>query len=144
MSAATVTGTVLTSPYIMVNSVDLTSFLVDIKFDNSKDLFESGASGKTGKARFAGLADHKLTCTFNQDFTAATGVDAVLRGIVGTAVPIIISQTSQPESATNPEYSFYGMLESYNPFGDGAVGQPQRVTVTFVLGDGVPATADVS
>jgi hypothetical protein len=144
MAAGTVTGTVLTAPYFMINSVDLSAYVTSIKFENEKEMFLSGASGKTGKARFAGLQDHKLTVTMHQDFTAGSYPDATLRGIIGTAVPIIISQAAQPEGATNPEYAFYGAFYSYNPFGDGAVGQPQDITLEIYLADGAPATADVT
>ena len=86
MAAGTVTGTVLTSPYFMLNSVDLSSFVTDIKFDNELEMFLSGASGKTGKARFTGLADAKLTVKLNQSF-AASGPDVTIRAAgIGVAV----------------------------------------------------------
>lgn len=144
MAAAAVTGTVLTAPYFSFNSVDLSSFVTDIKFDNEVEIFLSGASGKTGKARFSGLADHKITVTLNQSFTAATGVDQAIRASLGTAVPVKIGQSSGTASSTNPTYTFYGAVFSYNPFGDGAVGQPQKVSFEIYLADGVPATPVVT
>lgn len=141
MPAADVTGTILKSPYLNVNSKDLSSYVCDISFSNEvkEELSGAGAANKTGVARFGGIKDHKLTVTLNQSFVAAE-VDATLRGILGTAVPIVVGQSSGTASATNTVYSFYGMIFSYDPFGGGSVTQPQRVKIDILLADGVAAT----
>jgi hypothetical protein len=141
MAAGTVTGTVLYQPYFMVNSVDLSTYVTEIAFSNEvkEELSGAGAATRTGVSRFGGIKDHKLTVTLNQDF-AATKVDATLKGIIGTAVPIVIGQTSATASATNTVYSFYGIFFAYDPFGGGSVGTPQRVKLEILLADGVPAS----
>jgi hypothetical protein len=141
MAAGTVTGTVLYQPYLMVNSKDLSTYVTEIAFSNEvkEELSGAGAATRTGVSRFGGEKDHILTVTLNQSFVAAE-VDATLRGIIGTAVPIVVGQTGATASATNTVYSFYGMFFSYDPFGGGSVGRPQRVKLEIKLADGVPAT----
>jgi hypothetical protein len=143
MAAATVTGTVLTDPKFKINSKDLSAYVTSINFDNSKEMFMSKASGKTGQARFPGIIDQNVKVTLHQNY-AAGEVDATLRGIIGSAVEIIIGQSSFTAGPTNPVYTFYGMFTNYDMFGGGQVTQPQDITLDIFLADGVPATAVVS
>ena len=143
MPVATVTGAVLVKPYLMIGTTDLSAFVTDIHLADEYAEIESGAGGKTGKARFAGLQDQVIKVTMNQGF-AAGGPDVTIRGVRGSSFLVTLRQSTDARGAENPEYAYYGQIFSYDPFGGGAVGAKQEITVDIKLADGVPATPDVS
>lgn len=134
---------VLTDAFVNINAVDLSDHVKSVKLNYSAELQEATAMGNTAKARKAGLKDASAEIEFYQDYDAAK-VDATIFPLVGvqTAVRIRESKTN-PISATNPEYQFNGIVESYPPLGAG-VGEMHMTTVTIPASDGVALIRDTT
>lgn len=126
---------VLTNAKLLVNSVDLSSWVRQISIEYSAAEVESTAMGNAGQARLAGLLDWSMDVTFAQDF-ALTEVDATLFPLVGAAFFAIEARpVNTARTTTNPAYVGNGILPSYKPMGQ-KVGALAEATVKFVGADG--------
>lgn len=127
---------VLTDVDVVLNSVDLSDHVKQIRVQYSAEEQDKTAMGDSARRRHGGLKDFMVELTFNQDF-AAGEVDATLFPIVGSVVPIVIKPTSGSVSATNPSYSGNVLVQSYEPL-SGSVGDNADASVSLP-GDGVLA-----
>jgi len=126
---------VLTDPYVMINLVDLSDCVSEVRLSYSAEEKPIRPGGKTSQTRLAGIKDWKADLIFYQDF-AATKVDATLFGIVGTQVACIFRADSDTVGETNPEFTGNGTIFEYSPI-DGAVGDEMTAPVSIMGSDGV-------
>ncbi len=125
--------TVFTNGSVTINGVDLSDHVADITLDLKVADVDLTAMGDGGKKRLPGLQDNQMQLTFWQDF-AGSNVDATLYPIFtgGTAVACKVWSNGTTGSATNPWYSFNGVLIDYPPIA-GAVGTGLQSKVTFAV-----------
>ena len=120
---------------VMVNSVDLTTYVTNVEVIKGADPVEitaMSASSTNGHIFTGGLQNNSVTINFNQDF-AATKVHATLKGLVGTPTTVVVRPTSATAAAgTNPDFTLTSALMSeYRPI-LGAVGDLATVgAITF-------------
>lgn len=120
----------------VINSVDLSDHVREIKLDMSADDLDATAMGASSKTHVVGLRDDRMEITFLQDY--ATGkVDATLSPLVSssTGVTVVVKPTSAAVSATNPSYTMTALLFDYSPI-DAEVGQISMPEVTLLPAPG--------
>jgi len=126
---------VLTNAKLLVNAVDLSSYVRQISIDYSAAEVESTAMGNAGQARIAGLLDWSMDVTLAQDW-ALTEVDATLFPLVGAAFFAVEARpVNTGRSTTNPAYVGNGILPSYKPIGQ-KVGALAEAVIKIVGADG--------
>src|SRR5882672_10659359 len=109
---------VLTNAFCLLNTVDLSDHVREVKVTYKADTPENTAMSQTTKNRLPGLKDWEIDITFNQDFAAAK-VDATLFPLVGAvAFAIEIRPDAGARSATNPAYTGNCLLGEYPPLGN--------------------------
>ena len=129
---------------LVVNSVDLSDHVREIKIDMSADDLDATGMSATSKTHAVGLRDDRVEVTFLQDYASAK-VDATLSGLVSssTGFQVVVKPTSAAPSPTNPSYTLTALLFDYSPI-DAAVGEISMPEVTFLPAPGssiVRATA---
>jgi hypothetical protein len=124
----------------VVNSVDLSDHVREIKIDMSAEDLDATAMGADSRAHAVGLRDDRMEVTFLQDY-AATKVDATLAPLVSssTGVTVVVKPTSAAVSATNPSYTMTALLFDYSPI-DATVGEISMPEVTFLPAPGSKIT----
>ncbi len=88
--------------------------------------------GAVSREHAPGLRNDQISGDFFQDF-ASGSLDAVLAPLVGSATgtSIIAAYNGSTFSATNPSYSFTGILLEYHPIA-GEVGAANMTPFTFL------------
>jgi len=119
---------------VLVNAVDLTTYVTNVEVVKAVDSVESTAmssSSTNGHTFVGGIQNNTVTISFNQDF-AATKVNATLTALVGVQTTVVVRPTSAAVGATNPNFTLTGALMSeYRPV-TGAVGDLATVgAITF-------------
>jgi hypothetical protein len=119
---------------VLVNSVDLTTYVTNVEVVKAVDSVEStsmSSSSTNGHTFVGGIQNNTVTISFNQDF-AATKVNATLTALVGVQTTVVVRPTSAVVGATNPNFTLTGALMSeYRPV-TGAVGDLATVgAITF-------------
>lgn len=122
---------VLTDAFVSVDGNDISSHIVDVTVDYRSELQDDTAMGLTSRRRKGGLKDWTITARAKNDW-AASQVDSILFPLVGTTFTVIVRPVNTGGvSATNPNYSGTGILESYTPLGN-AVGESAETTFTIL------------
>jgi hypothetical protein len=119
---------------VLVNAVDLTTYVTNVEVVKAVDSVESTSMSSTstnGHTFVGGIQNNTVTISFNQDF-AATKVNATLTALVGVQTTVVVRPTSAVVGATNPNFTLTGALMSeYRPV-TGAVGDLATVgAITF-------------
>jgi hypothetical protein len=119
---------------VLVNTVDLTTYVTNVEVVKAVDSVESTTMSSTstnGHQFVGGIQNNTVTISFNQDF-AATKVNATLTALVGVQTTVVVRPTSAVVGATNPNFTLTGALMSeYRPV-TGAVGDLATVgAITF-------------
>lgn len=120
---------VLTDAYVVINGVDLSDHVKQVKINYGSELQDDTLMGDTTRSRIGGLYDWSIELQFAQDF-ASGSVDATLWNLVGKTFTVGVRKSTAARSTTNPEYSGTGILESYPPI-DGSVGDLHLTSVTI-------------
>ena len=122
---------VLYDAYLSVAGVDLSDHVRSVTVDAGQNLVDDTAMGDAFVSNTAGLATWSFSVEFLQDY-ASSKVDATLEPLlgIGNTAALVVRPTSSSVSATNPNYSGTGILESYNPIG-GSVGDQAMASATF-------------
>lgn len=125
---------------LVVNAVDLSDHVKEIKIDMSAEALDATAMGATSKAYAVGLRDDEISVTFHQDY-ASGKVDATLSGLVSTTTgfSVVAKPTNTSVSATNPSYTMTCLLFDYSPI-DAQVGEISQPEVTFKAAPGSKIT----
>tara|TARA_Y100000310_G_scaffold292020_1_gene320437 strand:- start:164 stop:586 length:423 start_codon:yes stop_codon:yes gene_type:complete len=135
---------VFTDAYLLVNSVDLSTYGIQLTVDMNAELLDNTAFGHTARTSTAGLKVGGATIVFLQDY-AATKVDATLQPLVGAAAFPFAWQpdNSVAISTSNPEYQANMVVESYQPVGEG-VGDQAKASITLVNASSAGWVRDVT
>ena len=108
---------VFTDAFVSLNAVDLSDHVKSVTLDYKGELKDATAMGDTTRIRKGGLKDWSIAVDIHQDNAAAKD-DATLFGLVGTTFAVIVRpDKSDAVSATNPNFTGTGILESYQPVG---------------------------
>lgn len=112
---------IIKDPYLVVNSVNLSSFLRQIELSYEVDEKDATTMDDNTMNSYPGLKKWRITGTLLQSF-ASSEVDDTLFDLVGdtTAFPVILGVTSASAGATNPHFTGNGYLIKYNPMGGSA------------------------
>ena len=128
MSAAPI---VLTNAKVLVNAVDLSTWVRSVKISYSAETPETTAMGSTTKTRLPGLKDWSMDIELNQDF-AASATDVSLFSLVGAAAfAVDVQPVNASRSTTNPSYNGNALLADYPPLGN-KVGDVATTTIKLV------------
>lgn len=132
--------TVLKNPSIVINSVDLTSYIDTVNIQEKYADVDTTTFGNNSKTRVPGLGDHAVTLNFLQNFGAAA-VEATIGPLVNGTTNVVIKATSSATSSTNPVYSMVCSVIDWSPI-NGKVGDRLDVSCTWpVSGDITKATS---
>lgn len=109
---------VLTNAYCLINAVDLSDHVKQIKVNYNAETPENTAMGSSTKTRLPGLKDWSVEIEFNQDYAAAK-VDATMFPLVGAAaVAVEFRPDAGARAVTNPAYTGSALLADYTPLGN--------------------------
>jgi len=125
---------VLTDASIVINSVDLSSFIASVSITTSEDVVETTGFSSTsaaGRTRVAGLADNSVTFEFHQDF-ATSSVEQTIYPLLGTTTTVVVKPTSAAVSATNPSLTFSALVSEWQPL-SGSVGELSTASVSWPI-----------
>lgn len=138
------------SQYVLVvNSVDLSERVKDMKHTREREIKEWLASSPTNglagiRHRIPGVHDCKLSVTLVDDFAAsgANSVHNTLEALMALSTwTVTWSYVTATESGTNPEYTMTATFTGF-PTG-GPVGDVMETQVEFMMASGV-LTVDVT
>lgn len=118
-----------TDASVVINSVDLSDHVRQVKITAEADDLENTAMGATYKSRLGGLKDWSVDIEFNQDFASAK-VDATVFPLLGSTTTITIIPVNTTVGATNPSYSGSVLVKEYAPL-DGSVGDLATTSFTW-------------
>ncbi len=120
--------TVLTNAHVQIGATDMSDHVRSVTLNYSADMIEDTNMGDNTRQRIGGLKDWSIELELAQDFAAI--VDPILFDLVGSTFTVTIRPDSAAMSATNPEFTGTGILESYPPLGN-PVGELATTTVTI-------------
>jgi hypothetical protein len=116
---------VLLNPQILINSVDLTNRITEVKLAEKVTPVDSTAFGVTAKQYLAGLGDNNFSITVQQDY-AGSETEQTIYPLIGTLVPVTVKPVNTTTSTTNPLYSFVVLVNEWVPVG----GKPGDLVTT--------------
>ncbi len=121
---------VLTSVYLAINGVDLSTYCSKAEYKRSAENKETTTFGSLGsKERIGGLKDGSIECEFYNDFAAAA-LDAIMDPLVGTVVSFEIRPTSAVVGTSNPKRTGFVLIDSWDAI-SGGVGDTAEVKCSF-------------
>lgn len=124
------TTTVLSNPYVELDSNDLTDQATSAAITYTVEALENTAFGSTARTYTAGLQANEITVTLMLSY-GASEVEAILESLIGTKFDTVVGATGSTASASNPVYTLTnGYLESFTPI-NGSVGALQTVDITI-------------
>lgn len=116
--------------FVSINGVDLSDHVKSVTVNYSAEMLDATAMGNDTKISKGGLKNWSVEVEFHQDY-ATSNVDATLFPLVGSTFTVIVRPVKATAvSATNPNYTGTGILESYSPIG-GAVGELAATSITI-------------
>lgn len=122
---------VLFDVFLLCNAANLETQLVKAEIDATVVDLDSTAFGGSGwTSVVGGLKSGKISWDFNQDYTATTGLDAVMWPLLGTVVSFEMRPTSSARSTANPAYTGSVLIDDWKPI-SGKVGDLGVVSVTY-------------
>ena len=121
--------TVLTDAFVSINGVDLSDHVKSVTLPYAAEMLDDTVMGDDTRSSKGGLKTWSITIEFLNDW-AANEVDATLFPLVGATFTIIVRPVNTGGvSATNPNFTGTGILESYPPLGN-PVGELATTSVT--------------
>lgn len=122
---------VFTDAFVSIGGVDVSASVQSVTLPYAAEMVDETTMGATTRINKGGLKTWSSDITFKQDFAASPAPDAVLFPLVGTTFTYIVRPVKGTAvSATNPNYTGTGILESYTPI-DGSVGDLATAPVTI-------------
>ena len=122
-------ATPLTNAYLALGSSVVSTNVRSITPNYNREMLDETRMGSTARTNRAGLKVVSLDVEFNWDSTLDALLWARIEATSGQTVTFRPSATDK--GATNPEYSFTGVLETY-PVMAQSVGDLHTVGVTFL------------
>lgn len=126
-------STYLANPSVTIGSDDVSANCTAAVVTVGYDSLETTAFGQSGRSYTAGLEAVEVTLTLFNAYGVGE-VEAILNGIVGTSVNLIILPADAVPSAGNPEYTITGAFLASYPAIDASVGELSSIDVTFTGG----------
>ena len=127
------TSTYISSPVVLVNTVDLTDQCTSATFTHRFDQLEATAFGDTDRKYVKGLGNHEVTLSLYMSYAAAETY-ATLAALVGTATTVRVQPAAPPDAATNPGFILTGAFLAELPVINATMGELSTVDITFVGG----------
>lgn len=124
------TGT--SAPGLKIGGTDLSDHVRSIEVQQNVADLDVTAMGAVSQQHAPGLRDDRIIVTFFQDY-AATKVDAILNGLVGSAsgATVVAYANGVTASPTAPSYTCVMSPFTYSPL-NGDVGTAFQTQVTFL------------
>lgn len=116
--------------FLEINSNDVSAFVQSCALTIEKDAVDSTTWGESDRTYVVGLGTATLSITFAQDYTNATGLEAIMTGIVGTQVAFSIRPFSTAVGVDNPQYDGT-ILITNETFMDSSIGELNSYSVSF-------------
>lgn len=133
--------------FLTINSTDVAGKIDSVKFNVDYGVVDRTLNASNSKHNINTLKNVTFEVTFEQDFTATTGVDALVaawESQIASAgyVAIEFRPVNTTVSASNPKWTGNFIMRSYDIFGQ-KVGDVVYTTIPFALysGDFTRATA---
>lgn len=126
---------VITNASVVVNSVDLSNHVKQVKLNVSADMLEDTAMGASYHTSKAGLKKFQCEVEYYQDF-ASSNVDATNRALVGAApFPLVVK--GDASSGTNNTFTMANVVldGDWNAL-QAQVGQLAMASAKYVPGSG--------
>lgn len=121
---------ILTDVKVTINGTAFSTQVKQVELTVQADDKEVTAFGDGWKTHIAGLKSGSVKLDFFQDYTATTGLEAVLWPLLGTLATVVVSPTSGTATASNPNYTFTALVTTVTPL-TGAVGDVATESVTW-------------
>lgn len=121
---------VLTDAEFNWNSVDLSAFTKSVTVNYEAEMQDETAMGDTTRINLAGLKIWSMDVALIND-EAASAVAQTLFADVGVSRTVLIRPSSAAVSATNPNYTGSGILQSVSPV-SGSVGDLNQGSIRIV------------
>lgn len=119
---------VLTDAYVSWDGTDFSDHVRSVTLDYSAELQDDTAMGDDTRSRKGGLKDWSAQLEFFQDEAALQVAQTFFADVGTTAVLLLRPAKASVVSATNPNYTGTGIVESM-PLVSGAVGDMHMTTV---------------
>jgi len=120
---------ILEDAFVSVDGNDISSSVKSVTVNYSAEMQDDTTMGDDTKSNKGGLKNWSAEVELLQDF-ASGQLDSILFPLVGTTVAVIFRPTSAAVSASNPNYTGNGTVESYPPLG-GTVGDLASTTISI-------------
>lgn len=117
-----------TDAYLVINSVNLSSFVKSVSLTIDGAQLDDTAMGDTSVSLIGGLKSGTLAVTFNDDF-AASSTDVTLWPLLNTVTTFELRPTSGSVSATNPKWSGSVLISQLSV--GGGVGELAQKSVSW-------------
>ena len=121
----------LNNASIVVNSVDLSSYVTSITLSQSADSLEDTAMGDTSRSYIGGLKSGSVDIEFNADF-AASKTEATIFPLVGTSTAVVVKPVDASVSATNPSFTFNAIVTEWDTL-NGSVGEIATHSISWPI-----------
>jgi hypothetical protein len=115
---------------VTINGTALSTSLSSVDLTISADDKDVSTFGVTYRQHVGGLKQGQLKLNFLQDF-AASSVESVLYGLLGSIATVVITPTSGTVSATNPSYTVPCLVTQVQPL-SASVGDVPTQQVTWM------------
>lgn len=116
---------ILLNPVILINSVDLTNHITEVKLESGVASVDTTAFGVIAKQWEGGLQDNKFGITIQQDY-AGSSTQQTIGPLLGQLVPVSVKAVNTTTSTTNPAFTFVALVSNWNPIG----GKPGELVTT--------------
>ena len=126
----TVSPTVLTNAYVAVAGNDLSSFATKVTINTEYEDLDATTFGQTAHVRRAGLEDGSIDVDWLNDYTAATGLDAIMWPLRGTVVTFQIQPVAGSVTTANPKFTGSILINKWSGV-SGDVGKLANVSSSF-------------
>lgn len=120
---------IFSDAFVSIDGDDVSSSVKSVTVNYSAEMQDDTVMGDDTKSNKGGLKNWSIEVELLQDF-GGSALDSILFPLVGTTFIVIVRPTSDTVSATNPNYTGTGILESYPPMG-GAVGDLASTSITI-------------
>lgn len=122
---------VSTDAYVSVGGVDLSDHNISAEVTYDAEALDDTAMGDSTRSNAGGLKNWSMALEFFQDY-AASKTDATIQPLVGSTTTCTVRAVSTGGvSATSPNYTGLGLIQSYNPI-SGNIGDMAKASVTVV------------
>lgn len=124
---------VIKTTYIELAGVNISALCREVQVELKADDVDVTAMGAGGHTHLPGLRDDKITITAYSDFSASTGLDALVAPVfyAGGTITCWTLPVGSTASATNPRFGGTFGLLTYTPIG-GAAGDAAMTPVELV------------